>query len=370
MDNNEFFFKLLPEDMVDRYQNGTLNDEEKFIVESLAGKYDNPFFYPWLNTSIKEKTSLPYASLAGKGHLEPLPGELWESVRTFITPDKSVEPLPEAQLFYVLTAPEQIVASDDDYENPGNSVLALPVVPDIKWNTQWDICFLENNNYLGIPFMIMTEMPVEVPVAALNRKITRLSSDDSAKIYNLHYKTMNLEYDPVLLSETLTGIYLDPEDQNDDRTEFRLLTAELLRFFEEVREICATGPQEQVPENIISLNDWRSHLAVPQQSIAAAGNTSFSPETSEPAKSETICAQDNFIFRLELFPNGQVYMNYNTFVEMQNPAIVTLADRIIEFSPKKGFQFKQVLTDLRTDQVRVTIRSGGELLFSGVLKIT
>lgn len=370
MENNELFYKLLPEDMVDRYENGTLNDEEKFIVESLANKYENPSFYPWLNSFIKGKTQLPQVSLEKNADAQPMPGELWESVRTFVTPDNSVEPLPEAQLFYILTAPEQIVASDDDNENPGDSVLALPVIPDIKWNTQWDCCFLENNDYLGIPFMIMTELPVEVPVVSLNRKITSLSSDDSAKIYNLHYKTMNLEYDQALLSETLTGIYLDPEDQNDDRAEFRMLCAELLRFFDQVREICAEGQQEEMPSNIIPLTGWRSQIAAPQENIAASGTASFSPDTSEPVKSEVLCSQDNFIFRLELFSNGQVFMNYNTLVEMQNPTIVTLGDRFVEFTAKKGFQFKQVLTDLRTDEVKVNIKCGEEILFSGLLKIT
>lgn len=104
---------------------------------------------------------------------------------------------------------------EDDFYEAGleNTILALPVSFQVDLATHHDLVFGKNNDYMGIPAMIMTDISRNITDDEVDwtRPICRVSDEHIQQVINLHFRAYRAPYDETIVAGANTGKFNDDD---------------------------------------------------------------------------------------------------------------------------------------------------------------
>ncbi len=247
MISEELNNKYLTDEILEDYFLGQATDEEKFIIESLKDIEENRSRFSAGEELYKNINLIPLSSakkikISNLSQIEihrheARAGEIWRVKRIPAAPlnDKKILPAATYNFIYLLTSPEAAeTGNDSDLSKEYPELFSLSFLPisfDIQFATHKDILFPANNDILGLPFMIMTDIEKNTIVANLDKKIGSLEKEKDNEVLNVYFKTNKMKYDDSVLERTSVGNFTD--DDYGDLVDYRPLIDANFDYLEE-----------------------------------------------------------------------------------------------------------------------------------------
>lgn len=346
---------ILPEELLQKYFTGAATREETYIVEKLKDHPDNIAAYNRLLANASANTSssnanifsVQFSSVTNK----PVPGEIW-MLKNIINDAEGSKLLPSAidRFVYILTTPEALTSENNDDNHIDlfpeyNTFLCLPVSLEPQLATHKDLTVEANNPYLGIGFMIATELEMNSAVFCLRKKVATLSSDLIKKLLNLYFFAGGMEYDTVLLDDTPRGEFFD----NDfgDKFEYRDV---LFENFSDQQNYVSSIDNYFAVDSIE--NSIKVLIAEPREFVYS--------ETDDDLQKynvvEKILLFDDLMFSclIEISEKGQLYCKLfqkhkplKKVLKIIIRCIVDGSNQIIEYKLEKKIEVQHIKIDLR-----------------------
>lgn len=366
--------KNIPEDIIEKYFSGEATNEEIYIVNKLKNIYDNPEefeFYQKLFQSKADYKEPGYLNLTiyplshQKKILElPEPGEIWEVER--IPFGSNILPSAVKEYIFILTNPEAITDIDENDKTYNNqeffTFLFLPVSFEIEHATHLDYLISSNNDILGIPFMIMTDLENSTIVKNLSRKLGRLDDRQIDEILNLYFFSNHMEYDEELLNKTNRGEYYDLD--YGEKYEYRIVANDNFQYLNESLQYFLSLVEQFNISEILP----ETHKRPVFKSAASSDNNEYKIE--KEIYKEELFNDGNFIISLVIYEDHNIQFIIKSRTEESNlkcEFLIKQMDKIIEkkyFQPDKRPYFESEKISLYSNKmIKISFSVNDNILY-------
>lgn len=267
--------KYLPDYLIIDVLENNADAEDFLIFEKLKHLDDNKFRIRELEKVFSSNSeddkdkfvaepSLIYDK--DKNSITPQPGEIWSTYRIPKFPgENKIEPVAEAKFVYILAGAEayqseQVSEELTKHYPEYKTVLALPVSLYPELANEKDLIIPPNNEILGIPFAIETEIEFNAVAANLRSKEGKLDDALNEQLLNLYFKTNGMEYDPGILKNCKTGHAA--VNKYSANHQYKLIEFENIKYLEEPVEAL-----EEFFQTDINLSEYFKNNIAEEESV-------------------------------------------------------------------------------------------------------
>lgn len=229
----ESWIRYLTDFQISSYKSGNISKEETIIVEKLMSLPANKTRFEEFKVVQSDSINLEEGierlkELAQKGeklvlnkketNVELRAGQIWKLKRVPLLP--SVDKiLPYAQDTFVMLMSKPFPYVSDYVEEDISKEIheayllnAVLISFDTHFAIENDVIFRDNNDYLGISFMVQTELEFHIIQTNLDYFVCELNHEDKMKVLEVYLKANGFDYNEEITSSVDVGKNIESKE--------------------------------------------------------------------------------------------------------------------------------------------------------------
>ena len=229
----KYWIRYLSDLQIYNYKSGKSSDEEKYIVEKLRefpankARFEEYVVQPIEKESLtkginrlKELAKETQKIVLNKKekNIKPRAGQIWKLKRVPEIPSsEEIIPIAQDVFVFLMSKPFPYVSDIVDEEisediKEAHLLNAVLISFDTHFAVENDVIYNDNNDYLGVSFMIQTELEFSVIRANLDFFVCELNQDDKNTVLEVYLKANALNYKEEIVNSACLGKSIESKE--------------------------------------------------------------------------------------------------------------------------------------------------------------